>query len=317
MPGRARILLGADLPPRLRDLPKPPESVHLHGELPRGPAVAIVGTRRPSPRGVRFTEDLASALARRGVAVLSGGAKGIDTAAHRGTLAAGGITVVVAPAGLDHPFPKENAALFRQIIDSGGAYLSLVTDGRPATRSIFFQRNACLVALSHVVVVTQSPVQSGARNAAKWARELGRALLAVPFAPWQWRGRGSVIELRLGASVCTGARDVMKALERQLVTPLPTLGQIASNQGELPFATPELPAQQLSSDPGRIVAAIAGGARTVDEICDRTGLGPGAVQSHVLTLTLEGVLAPDPGSGWLGVRAAGLVSASKISKSKE
>jgi predicted Rossmann fold nucleotide-binding protein DprA/Smf involved in DNA uptake len=142
MPGRARILLGADLPPRLRDLPKPPESVHLHGELPRGPAVAIVGTRRPSPRGVRFTEDLASALARRGVAVLSGGAKGIDTAAHRGTLAAGGITVVVAPAGLDHPFPKENAALFKQIIDSGGAYLSLVTDGRPATRSIFFQRNS-------------------------------------------------------------------------------------------------------------------------------------------------------------------------------
>jgi DNA processing protein len=313
----ARILLGADLPPRLRDLPQPPVSVHLHGELPRGPAVAIVGTRHASARGLRFTEELAGALARRGVAILSGGAEGIDTAAHEGTLAAGGVTVVVAPAGLDAPFPKENAALFRRIIDSGGAYLSLVEDGAPATRGVFFRRNACLVAMAHAVVVTEAPVRSGARNAAKWARKLGRALLAVPYAPWSWRGRGSVLELRLGASVCTGARDVVRALERQLLTPLPKPGQIAPSQGELPFPGSEVAESRLPAEPSRVVAAIARGARTIDEICDRTGLGPGAVQRHVLTLTLEGVLAPDPGSGWLGVRAAGLVSASKISKSKD
>jgi DNA processing protein len=292
-------------------------SVHLHGELPRGPAVAIVGTRYPSARGLRFTEELAGALTRHGVAVLSGGAKGIDTAAHRGALAAGGVTVVVAPAGLDAPFPKENAALFRAIIDSGGAYLSLVADAAPASRSVFFQRNACLVALSHAVVVTEAPVRSGARNAAKCARKLGRALLAVPFAPWRWRGRGCVLELRLGASICTGVRDVVRVLERQLLTPLPRLGQIASSQGELPFPAVEVAAPGLAAEPARVVAAIAGGARTIDEICDRSGLGPAAVQHHVLTLTLEGVLAPDPGSGWLGVRAAGLVSVSKISKSKE
>jgi DNA processing protein len=309
--------MGADLPLRLRDLARPPTSVHLHGELPRGPAVAIVGTRHPSPRGVRFTEELAGALSQRGVAVLSGGAKGIDTAAHRGALLAGGVTVVVAPAGLDKPFPKENAALFHDIVDSGGAYLSMVRDLEPAARSIFFQRNACLVAMAHAVVVTEAPVRSGARNAAKWARELGRTLLAVPFAPWQWRGRGSVIELRLGASVCTGVRDVMRALERQLLTPLPRLGQIAPSQGELPFPAPEVPASTFPSEAAGVVAAIAAGARTIDEICDRSGLGPAAVQHHVLTLTLEGVLAPDPGSGWLGVGAAGLVSASKISKSKE
>jgi DNA processing protein len=291
--------------------------MHLHGELPRGPAVAIVGTRYPSARGVRFTEELAAALVRRGVAVLSGGAKGIDTAAHRGALAAGGVTVVVAPAGFDTPFPRENAALFREIVDSGGAYLSLVPDARPATRSIFFQRNACLVALSHAVVVAEAPVRSGARNAAKCARELGRSLLAVPFAPWQWRGRGSVVELRLGAGLCTGARDVMATLERQLLRPVPLPGQVAKSQGELPFPGPEVPPREPGTEAASVLAAIAAGARTTDEICDRTGLGPGAVQHHVLTLTLEGVLAPDPGSGWLGVRAAGLVSASKISKSKE
>jgi DNA processing protein len=315
-----RILLRADLPIGLRDVPQPPEQLHLHGELPRGPAVAIVGTRYPSPRGVRFTEELAAALARHGVAVLSGGAEGIDTAAHRGALAARGVTVVVAPAGLDTPFPEENAGLFREIVDSGGAYLSLVPDGTKATRHVFFRRNSYLVALAHAVVVTEAPVRSGARNAAKWARELGRPLLAVPFAPWQRRGGGSVLELRLGASVCTSARDVLRVLRRQFLTPIPVSpepGRFASEQPQLPFSKPEVVAVDANTQATLVRDAVAAGARTIDEICDQTSLGPGAVQHHVLTLTLEGVLAPDPGSGWLEVRVDGLVSASKILKSKE
>jgi DNA processing protein len=316
-PPSPRILLGADLPIRLGDLPVPPRSLHLHGELPRGPAVAIVGTRHPSPRGIQFAEQLAGALAQRGVAILSGGAAGIDTAVHRGALAAGGVTVVVAPAGLDAPFPKENGALFRQVVGSGGGYLSVVADDESATLSVFFRRNACLVALSHAVVIAEAPVRSGARNAAKWARRLGRPLLAVPFAPWQRRGSGAVVELRLGAKVCTGPRDVMRELSRQLLTPLPGLGQIASKQGELAFPTQEPAVVAEGSAVAAVLSAVVAGARTVDEICDRTALGPGAVQHHVLTLTLEGVLAPDPGSGRLEVRASGLVSATKISKSKE
>jgi DNA processing protein len=316
-PSPPRILLGADLPVRFGDLPDPPTAAHLHGELPRGPAVAIVGTRHPSPRGLRFTEALAGALARRGVAVLSGGAEGIDTAAHRGALAAGGVTVVVAPAGLDAPFPEANRALFRQIVDAGGAYLSLAPDDQPATRSVFFRRNACLVALSHAVVISEAPVRSGARNAAKWARRLGRPLLAVPFAPWQKRGGGSLVELRLGAKVCTGHRDVLGELSRQLLTPLRTHPVAPPEQAELPFRTPEALPEDARRDARVVLEAIALGARSVDEICDRSGLGPSAVQRHVLTLTLEDVLAPDPGSGRLEVRAAGLVSPSKISKSKE
>jgi DNA processing protein len=305
---------------RLRDVPEPPAELHLHGELPRGPAVAIVGTRYPSPRGVRFTEELASALARRGVAVFSGGAKGIDTAAHRGALAAGGVTVVVAPAGLDAPFPAENAGLFREIVEAGGAYLSLVANETKATRGVFFRRNSYLVALAHVVVVTEAPVRSGARNAAKWARKLARPLLAVPFAPWQRRGGGSVVELRLGASVCTSARDVMRALKGQWLTPVPLTsdpGRSAPRQAELAFSVPQVVGTGGGDEASLIRDAVANGARTVDEICARTSLGPGAVQHHVLTLTLEGVLAPDPGSGWLEVRVDGLVSASKILKSKE
>jgi len=188
-------LSGERLPPRLSDLSNPPACLHLIGELPRGPAVAVVGTRRASVEGLAFTRAFAAELAAAGVAVLSGGAKGIDTAAHEGALDVGGVTVVVTPAGFQRPFPKQNAELFRRVVASGGAYLSLFPDDAPADRPTFFARNACLVALAHVVVVTQSPFISGAANAAKWARQLGRPLYIVPHSPWvkepnsgvQWR----------------------------------------------------------------------------------------------------------------------------------
>lgn len=226
------------------------------------------------------------------------------------------MTVVVAPAGLDAPFPEKNRALFRQVLDAGGAYLSLVADDVPATQNIFFRRNACLVALSHALIVTQAPVRSGARNAAKWARRLGRPLLAVPCSPWQRRGGGSVVELRLGARICTGPRDVMRELERQHLTPLPLASPPDPPQAQLPFSPRHEPTPVASGDSAAVIAAIAAGARTLDEICDRSALSPATVQRHVLTLTLEGVLAPDPGSGRLGVRTASLVSVTKISKSK-
>src|SRR3954469_25974014 len=105
----AKELTGERLPPRISDLADPPARLYLHGELPRGPAVAVVGTRKASAEGLAFTRALAAELAAAGVAVLSGGAKGVDTAAHEGALDVGGVTVVVTPAGFERPFPKENA----------------------------------------------------------------------------------------------------------------------------------------------------------------------------------------------------------------
>src|SRR5262245_46006796 len=120
------VLSGPTLPPRFADLPRPPKLLYLWGELPRGPAVAIVGTRHATPAGLEFAETLSHDLARAGVAIFSGGAGGIDSAAHRGALRAGGTTVVMAPAGFDHPYPPENRRLFAQVVERGGAYASLV-----------------------------------------------------------------------------------------------------------------------------------------------------------------------------------------------
>lgn len=289
-------LRGTRLPPRLSDLAHPPESLYLRGELPHAPAVAIVGTRHPSVEAERFAESLAAELGAVGVTTYSGGAEGIDTAAHRGALRAGVPTVVVAPCGFNRPFPEKNAALFRSIVERDGAFLSLVPDDRAATNPAFFARNACLVALSHAVVVVEAPIRSGARNAAKWARVLGRPLLVVPHAPWNDRGRGSLLELRAGASVCTRTRDVLDELERVLLHPLrspPAADEAPTPQIELPFA--RLPGRLARSpDVAIVLAALKDGATTVDGVGERTGLPAAVIQKHVLTLTLEGVLAPDP-----------------------
>ena len=106
------------------DLPQPPEKLFIHGQLPPGPCVAIVGTRHPTPEARDYAVELAARLAERGVAIVSGGAEGIDAAAHEGALKVGGTTLVVGPSSFDRPFPEEHGALFERIVASGGAYLS-------------------------------------------------------------------------------------------------------------------------------------------------------------------------------------------------
>lgn len=300
----SRILSGTDLPTRLLDLPRPPAKVYVRGELPRGPAVAIVGTRYPTLPGSAFARELARALAERGVAILSGGAKGVDTEAHEGALLANGITVVVAPAGFLKPFPARNRGLFERIVDSGGAYLSLAADEVAATQGSFFRRNACLAALAHALVVVEAPFRSGARNAARFARALGRPFLAVPHAPWERHGEGCLLELRLGARLCTGAADVLAELERCLTGGLmPQAAARTPIQVSLPFSERPLTTDAIVLD------AVRRGARNADEICELSGLGPALVQRHVLTLTLEGELAPDPAGGLRVTPDRGLVSA--------
>lgn len=277
----ARVLSGEQLPPRLSDLCRPPLRLYAHGELPRGPAVAVVGTRRASPEAIAFTRQLSAELASAGVAIFSGGAAGIDTAAHEGALDVGGTTVVVAPAGLDVPYPEQNAPLFRRIIEAGGAYLSLVPDDVPATQGIFFPRNACLMALAHAVVMTETPVSGGTSNASKWARRLGRPLFVVPHSPWHWQGRGCIDQLRLGARALHRARDVLTLLDAAGLRGVPN----QQAQRELPLPAPAM-------DP--VLEALRAGACHADEIAERTGLTLPAVQQRLLTLSLSGVLVPGP-----------------------
>lgn len=216
---RARELSGPRLPARLRDLLEPPERVFVVGEIPPGPGVAIVGTRTPTKEAAQYARLLAQRLAELGVVVYSGGAKGIDTEAHNGALDGGGPTVVIAPSSFDCPYPEKNGPLFERVVREGGAFVSLYREEVKPAQAQFFARNACLAALCHSLVVVESRFRGGARNAAKWARSLGRTVFAVPSGPWVVTGAGCLAEIKLGARMLTSADDVVDALRGQNVHP--------------------------------------------------------------------------------------------------
>ncbi len=210
------------------------------------------------------------------MAVLSGGAAGIDTEAHRGALAARGVTVVVAPAGFERPFPEQNAELFGQVVAAGGAYLSLPEPNCPATRGIFFARNACLVALAHLVVVVESPIRSGARNAAAHARRLGPALVrgAGRALARQWARLSGRTPAR--SQVLISAKDLLRALRDQNLHPVEpaaqALGAHGPQQESLNFTGTSPPEAARAA----VLEAVRRGAGSSDEICLATGLAAGS-----------------------------------------
>jgi DNA processing protein len=306
---RACALNGAEYPARLRDLPNPPAVVFVTGELPRGPSVAIVGTRTPTAEGTKFARNLAHDLAKEGVVVISGGAVGIDTAAHQGALVAGGMTLVVAPSSFDRPFPDTNAALFAEIVARGGAYLTEHEAGITARRHQFFARNSLLAALADALVVVETRFRGGARNAAKAARELGRPVLAVPGPPWTPTGAGCILELKAGARIASSAHDVLAAIALRSLT----VGHHAPRRDDVPSRPVEdppesgepqgdRPAGRMSQvplrlpDPERemVVGLLSVGPLWPDEICRKTGLPAHRLQALLLTLTLESVVVSEP-----------------------
>lgn len=230
-------------------------------------AVAIVGTRRPCPEALDFTHALAAQLAEAGFVVVSGGARGIDTAAHEGALSGGGRTVAVLPGAIDAWVPASNASLFRRIRESG-ALVSLIE--RPQ-RPRFFARNAVIAGLAEHVVVTAAPIESGARNTALHARKAGRTLWIVPGAPWDRTMAGCAIELTVGGANALVAPEL---LLRHL-TGAPLRRRRRPAQAVLP----------LGPDAETILAALPG---SVDQLVERTGSPVGLLSATLTILAGQG-----------------------------
>jgi DNA processing protein len=314
-PHRPHRLAGAALPTGVLDLEEPPDRLFLTGVMPPGPRVAIVGTRRPTPEAYRFTLELALQLTRAGVVVVSGGALGIDTAAHEGALHAGGGTLVVAPASFECPYPEENAELFQQIVRAGGGYLTFFDQPTVARRHAFFARNALMVSLCTSVIMVQAPYRSGARNALLWARRLARPYWVVPHAPWCSQGASSVAEMRLGGRPLASAKDLLTwlsahghngipldvGLERSVAEP-PALASGRepvrdddTRRGPGPlYATGEVTERVAGRDAGphrdicRLVAQVKSGPKHLDELCVSLGWDAGRLHATVLHATLMG-----------------------------
>jgi DNA processing protein len=170
----------------------------LSGALDRlSPAVAIVGTRSAPPAALRFTRWFARELARLGIVIISGGAYGIDAAAHQGALDVGGRTIAVIGGSLDKLYPEEHAQLFARIRDSG-ALVAMNPRGTGIKQNAFLRRNALIAALADHVVVTCMGLASGARSTARKAVKMKRTLWVVPGAPWDVETEGQALALARG-----------------------------------------------------------------------------------------------------------------------
>jgi DNA processing protein len=196
-------------------MPPPDPQLRTKGRWPppEGPRVAIVGSRRPSPYGEAVGEQLALELARAGVIVISGLALGIDAAAHRGALNAGGVTVAVLGTGVDVIYPSSHTMLAEAIVKGGGALVSQFPDGTAPRRHNFPARNYTIAQLADVVVVVEAAEGSGALITAEAALDLHKEVMAVPGSVFSPLSVGTHGLLRDGAGLVQNARDVLLALE--------------------------------------------------------------------------------------------------------
>lgn len=246
-----------DYPARLRGLPHEPEGLWIRSALPAGslaarlwdlPAVAVVGSRRPSGTGLDFTRDLAFALAEAGVLVVSGLARGIDGAAHNGVLLAGGRTVGVLACGAETCYPPEHTRLAAHI--AAGA--ALVSEWPGATLALpwrFPRRNRLISGLADVVVLVEASAHSGTIHTVRFALEQGRDVMAVPRDPVLAGSLGPNRLIQAGAAPVLGAPDVLAALE---ALGKPARGTVGDHARAAAQASPGAP---LESPPAGTPAA--------------------------------------------------------------
>jgi DNA processing protein len=198
-------------PQSLQALADPPLGLFVRGKVPQGPCVAIVGSRRASAYGKEVAFYLGRELAAAGVWVVSGMARGVDSAAHRGALASSGLTAAVWGCGPDRVYPPENAELAEQIGKSG----SLLTEyppGTPPRRENFPERNRLIAGLASVLVVVEADQRSGALVSAQLALEEGREVMAVPGSVFSPLSAGPNALLRAGAAPVLCAQDILDVL---------------------------------------------------------------------------------------------------------
>lgn len=251
-------------------------------------ATAIVGTRAATAYGELVAADLAAGLVERDVAVVSGGAYGIDGAAHRATLAADGTTVAVMAGGIDISYPAGHSALLHRI---GGNGL-LVTEYPPGVRPVrhrFLTRNRLVAALAGATVVVEAGLRSGAANTAAWSRLLGRPVAAVPGPVTSAASAGCHVLLRAGAELVTRVDEVIELAGR--------VGELAD---EPPH--PVTPLDGLSAAERQVYEALPGrGTATVDQVAVASGLAPAQVFGPLAMLEVAGLVERRDGS-WAIVR---------------
>jgi DNA processing protein len=287
---RVLVLGDPDYPPRIGELPDPPLVLYVRGRpAPDDDAVAVVGARRASVYGRAVAERFGRALARAGLTVVSGLARGVDSVAHQAALDAGGRTVAVLGCGLDRVYPPENRRLAREIERTGAIYSELAP-GTPPLAHHFPMRNRIIAALGRAAVVVEARPRSGSLITARLSAELGRQVFAVPGSVDSELSRGPHALIRDGAVLAEGPEQVLLDLGYRELTAEP----------ESP--PPEDPLQR------RVLEALSSTeAVGADELLARLVVPAPALFAALLALELGGRIRSLPGHRFVKV-AAGKVS---------
>lgn len=273
-----------DYPPLLRHVEHGPPLLAVLGEgdVLQRPTISIVGARNASLAGVRMARMLAGELGRAGYAIASGLARGIDAAAHQAGLETG--TIAALAGGLDRPYPPENLPLYEEIGRRGAAVSEMPFGWEPRAKD-FPRRNRIVAGLGIALIVVEAAQRSGSLISARLANEIGRTVFAVPGSPLDPRAAGTNGLLKQGASIVTGADDVL-----DMLAPLVSGIERAPRSAEEPPPLDALAPEPDDGDRSRVTRALGPAPVPVDDVIRHTGLSPAQVYMVLLELDLAGRL---------------------------
>src|SRR5215468_8493327 len=285
----ARILIQSDAeyPELLRQLYDPPIVLYVKGTLSSKDknSVAMVGSRMTTHYGVEVARKLAYQLAYLGVTVVSGGARGIDTAAHQGALNGKGRTIAVLGTGINLIWPAENKELFERIAASG-AVITQFPFNRPGDKQSFPIRNRIVAGMTLGTVVVEANLTSGALITANFANEYGRQVFAVPGRIDSPRSKGCHDLIKKGAKLCEGAEDILSEFEYLFP---------GTNRPEARGESGGLPAMTLSENEQRVYDALSSDEISIDDVIRSSGLPSSSVSVALLSLEMKRIIRQLPG----------------------
>ena len=274
-----------DYPPLLRAIYDPPALLYLRGKLPANDCFAIVGSRRATRGGLILTRELATTLASHDICIVSGLARGVDSAAHRGALDAKGATIAVLGCGIDRIYPPENSQLFHEI-QQQNAIITEYPPGTPPLAGHFPGRNRIISGLSRGVLIVEAAEKSGSLITGDFALEQGRELFAIPGALQNPNSRGTNRLLKEGAQLVTEAGDIL-----QLLWPNQPSKQKQGQYNNF--------AEQLEEPALRVFQLLDHEPRHSDEIARECGLTPMELSAILLDLELRGGIQILPGNHFI------------------
>lgn len=275
-----------EYPENLRNISYPPKQLYVLGDISllKQKCISIIGSRVCTEKGAKIAEDFAKELSKRKICIVSGMAKGIDTAAHIGALKAGGKTIAVLGGGFKHIFPKENEKLFLEIIKNGGAVVSEYSENVDVTPQGFIQRNRIVSGLSMGVLVVEAKAKSGTSKTAEFAKKQGKKVFCIAHGIEEKEGIGTNRLIKNGAKLVTNVEDITTELKIES-------RKNVDKSKEKVIEIVNIPEEYMP-----VYKNLSKEPISVDEICKNTQLDISKINYIVTMLELEGYIKKLPGN---------------------